>query len=61
MVTGWTKDRVNNRREEQLMGETQKSLTVRSPPKNIHLYTLFACRTSQVQLKNHGEQITYFA
>lgn len=60
MVTGWTKDRVNKGREGQLMGETQ-NLKVRSPSKNVHLYALFACRTSQVQLKKYGEQITYFA
>lgn len=48
MVTGGTKDRVDKGREGQPMGETQKNLKVRSPSKNIHLYSLFACRTSQV-------------
>ena len=61
MVTGGTKDRVDKGREGQLMEETQKNLKVRSPSKNIYLYTLFACRTSQVQLKKHGEQVTCFA
>lgn len=48
MVTGGTKDRVDKGREGQPMGETQKNLKVRCPSKNIHLYSLFACRTSQV-------------
>lgn len=59
MVTGRAKDRADRGREGQLMGETQKDL--RSPPKIIYLYTLFACITLNVQLKKHvGEQITYF-
>lgn len=46
MVTGRAKDRADRGREGQLMGETQKDL--RSPPKIIYLYTLFACITLNV-------------